>query len=136
VPITLGFAIGHYGAVQREGQGLPPGWDRIALDLERTTGRRLVLADRDLDEGIIDIFLDGRLLGGVDCFWDPSNPDEGVADLADRLQEHSLDEEIWGGWPICPGHHHPLATAVHEGQAVWVCPTAGTVVAPIGQLGI
>lgn len=136
MPITLGLAIGHYGAMHGEGQGLPPGWDRIARDLERTTGRRLVLANSDSDEWVVDIWLDDALLGAVGCSWDPSNPDEGVADLADRLQEHSLDEEIWGGWPMCPGHHHPLEASVHEGQAMWICPSAGTPVAPIGQLGI
>jgi hypothetical protein len=59
-----------------------------------------------------------------------------VARLADDLREHSLDEEVWGGWPICPGHTHPLESAVHDGVAVWVCPVrGGAVVAPIGSLG-
>ena len=118
-----------------DGVGLPPGWQRIAEDLERTTGRRLVLLDRDSDEGVVDIVLDGKFLGGVGCWWDPSDPEDGVASLADRLREHSLDEEVWGGWPICPGHHHPMDTSVDHGNAVWTCPANGTVVAPIGRLG-
>jgi hypothetical protein len=85
---------------------------------------------------VVEIVLDQKFLGRVGCWWDPSGPEEGVAFLADRLREHSLDEEIWGGWPMCPGHHHPMGTSVDDGDGVWMCPATGTVVAPIGRLGI
>jgi hypothetical protein len=49
--------------------------------------------------------------------------------LADQLQEWVI-EEIWGAWPECPDHVHPL-----ESQgSVWLCPTTERVVATIGDL--
>ena len=45
-----------------------------------------------------------RALGRVQNF---------VAELADYLREACLDEEVWGGWPVCPIHRtHPLNAAV------------------------
>jgi hypothetical protein len=123
--------------VKADGFGLPPGWERIAQDLVNTAGRKLLLSDSDRDdiEGVIEITLDDELRGGLALVWDPSDPEGAVARLADDLREHSLDEEVWGGWPICPGHSHPLESGVHEGVAVWICPARGDVVAAIGSLG-
>src|SRR5581483_8479844 len=135
--VAIGFgALGHNQVMHGNGVGLPPGWERIAEDLGRTTGRSLVLRPSETEDFIVEILLDERFLGAVGCGWDPSQPEDGVAVLADLLREHSLDEEIWGGWPICPGHHHPMDTSLNDGDAVWICPEAGAVVALIGQLGI
>jgi hypothetical protein len=52
-----------------------------------------------------------------------------VGFLANQLQEWMI-EEIWGAWPECPDHSHPL-----EPQgSVWVCPTTERVLASVGDL--
>ncbi|HZQ83677.1 MAG TPA: hypothetical protein VFA83_02510 [Acidimicrobiales bacterium] len=57
-----------------------------------------------------------------------------VAGLAEDLREFALDEEIWGGWPICPDHGtHPLEASAEGGVAAWICPS-GRFFAPIGSL--
>lgn len=103
-------------------------WQRIAADLERTTGRTLVLDLRwnaypDGGFWAADISVDGSRLGGVGFAWDASHSEECLADLADSLCEHSLHEEIWGGWPMCPRHPaRPMwATTDGDGVAVWAC---------------
>jgi hypothetical protein len=78
-----------------------------------------------------DVDLDG---GGPSYGANFPNDEEGfVAFLAGYLQESVLDEEIWGGWPICPLHNsHPLEPAVNsQGMATWFCPD-GHAIATIG----
>lgn len=114
-------------------------WQRIATDLERTTGRTLVLALRweEYSDGgfwMVDISVDGSALGGTNFDWDENHPEES---LADRLCESFLHEEIWGGWPMCPEHRaRPMwATTDANGIAVWACeaePERDRV--PIGEL--
>ena len=59
------------------------------------------------------------------------NEEEFVADLADHLREDVLDEEFWGGWPICAIRStHPLEAGVsEEGIAPWIGPRNGAVAA-------
>ena len=58
---------------------------------------------------------------------------EVLADLASTVQDHVIDH-IQSAWPRCPGHTHP-ANAVASGQvAVWVCPTDGRQICPVGEL--
>lgn len=114
-------------------------WTRIADDLRRTAGRELVLRDLEVDQPgygwfEIEVSLDGEVTG---WFQHGHSPDVEtfVAELAEYLREFALDEEIWGGWPICPAHKtHPLEAAVVRGTASWLCPE-GRVIAPIGALG-
>lgn len=101
-------------------------WSRIVRDFASTTGRNLAL-NAEFDESNtwlnIGAALDGRLIGS---FSASESPDEEVlvVDLADRLREFALDEEVWGGWPICPTHRtHPLEAALdRDGRAAWLCP--------------
>jgi len=83
------------------------------------------------------VYIDDRIIGKLDM---PLASDETgvVVDLADRLSEHTLDELIWGGWPICPVHHtHPLVAMPGTGsRAWWQCPKDRTEVAAVGQLGL
>jgi hypothetical protein len=55
--------------------------------------------------------------------------------LADFLQDQVFPEsrEAWGeARPACPGHQHPATPTVVDGDAWWVCPTAGTRLSVIG----
>jgi len=84
----------------------------------------------DEDDGVV-----------VACYWDghafalngDQPPAEMVADIASQLQDDVIDE-VWGAWPACPGHVHPMALDTVEGVAVWVCPSDATVVVQVGQL--
>jgi hypothetical protein len=110
-------------------------WHRIAEDLRSTTGRVLELLPEDTDGWVeFHIFLDGEPFGS---FGRPfsSDPEEQLAEIADVLREQTLDEEIWGGWPICPAHQtHPLdPRADAQLGAVWSCPL-GSYVTRIGAL--
>jgi hypothetical protein len=71
-------------------------WHRIAEDLRSRTGRELELLPDTAGWGEFHIFLDGEPFGS---FGHPfsSDPDEQLAEVADVLREHTLDEEIWGG---------------------------------------
>ena len=115
---------------------LPVTWERLVRDMATTTGRQMSF-DIDADATFIELYLDGTYIGG----WWWGNPGVGTdeattAALADSLRESFLDEEIWGGWPICPidDHTHPLNPGVHDEVATWRCPIAGPI-ATIGQLG-
>src|SRR5665213_2649740 len=85
-------------------------WQSIADDLLATTGLTLFLR---LQPGIdgwwdIEVFLDDRTVGSFGRHF-PTDESEFIVALADYLCEFSLDEEVWGGWPICPDHGtHPL----------------------------
>lgn len=119
------------------------GWGRIATDLHRTTGRTLVLTLRwkEYSDGgfwMADISIDGSPLGGTSFDWDEAHAEESLADLADRLCESFLHEEIWAGWPMCPNHpDRPMwATTDDGGVAIWACEAAPEHDrVPIGQLG-
>lgn len=62
---------------------------------------------------------------------DLDDVDEAVLFLADRLQDHVV-EELHGGWPTCPGHTHPMQPSR---GAVWRCPAGPERVVDIGALG-
>jgi len=111
-------------------------WKRIADDLLATTGLTLLL---DLHPGSddwwdIDVFLDEQTSGSFGRSF-PSDEEEFIVDLADYLCEFSLDEEVWGGWPVCPDHKtHPLQASLDDNHtAVWRCPV-GRVIARLGEL--
>ncbi len=121
-------------------------WQRIATDLQTTTGVELTLtikADPQQEcwpDGAVwlevDVRLDGRLCGSMGRGFPVSDDEEALAYLADLLREDFLDEAVWGGWPICPLHNtHPLEPMTNgDGVATWQCP-AGTMIARIGDLG-
>lgn len=88
---------------------------------------------------IADLSVDGSPVGATSFLWDDENPEVSLADLADRLCESFLHEEVWGGWPICPRHgSRPMwATVGDDGVAVWACeedPERDRV--RIGRLGV
>ena len=69
----------------------------------------------------------------------PERPTEAeiVAEIAYFLQAQVFDQnrQTWGeARPQCPGHAHPPDPRVIEGQAAWVCPDDGRVLAAIGHL--
>lgn len=115
----------------------PDGWQRVAADLLRTTGRRLTISARPFSrtETEFVLLVDGRWCGTSAYPNSPAETHEhDVAEWADQLREGLLDEEIWGGWPICPLHGgHPLDPVLEAEIAVWACPR-GEVVARIGSL--
>jgi hypothetical protein len=110
--------------------------ERIGADLLRTVGHSLQIRLSDNDDfGELLIYFDGALDAGVG--WPMgATIEESVADIADRLQECTLHEEVWGGWPICgrPHHTHPLVPVVRAAHAVWLCPADDETIAPIGEL--
>lgn len=112
-------------------------WERIAQDLRSTTGRTLHLRLRPTSDGLwkIEVELDGIVVSRGQRVFLETDTEEALAELADYLQEAVLDEEVWGGWPICPDHRtHPLeATTDQTHIAVWKCPR-GRVIARIGDL--
>jgi hypothetical protein len=57
---------------------------------------------------------------------------EAVAFLADAIQDAVIGA-LHAAWPPCSEHEHPLALGGPDGGS-WLCPTSGTVVAPVGQL--
>jgi hypothetical protein len=57
-----------------------------------------------------------------------------VATLAELIQDHVIDE-IWGEWPACPHHRHPLDAEADDGTAWWVCRTNPDSKWAIGSLG-
>ncbi len=63
---------------------------------------------------------------------------QSIADLAVdilyQVQDDVIDE-IWGAWPVCPGHQHPMSTTVVEETAMWTCPAEADIAVPIGRLG-
>jgi hypothetical protein len=125
---------------------LPPPvvpWERLAADVLRTTGRQVDLTFRweAYSNGgywKCCISLDGEDRGGCNVNDDESRPDANLADLADRLCEGWLHEEIWGGWPLCPRHPtRPMWAVVNDaGLAAWRCEADATDEIEIGQLGL
>lgn len=70
------------------------------------------------------------------------DPVEQIVEAADVVQEWFIETVLWPGrptnWPVCPDHPdtHPLAPRLVDSTATWVCPVAGTVIAPIGSLAV
>jgi hypothetical protein len=117
-------------------------WARLAVDLAQSTGRTLALTFRweafpDHGYWVCDLALGGRRRGG--CSFDgDDDPEGGLANLADRLCEGWLHEEVWGGWPMCPKHpDRPMWAGLSEGGvAVWRCEADARDEIEIGQLGL
>jgi hypothetical protein len=112
--------------------------ERISDDFRATTGRGLALAfesDAEWGGAEIQVVIEDRYVGAVGRSFS-ADEERFVSEAADVLREHWLDEEVWGGWPICPRHGgHPLDPALDPaGVATWLCPQSGPV-ARIGSLG-
>ncbi len=74
----------------------------------------------------------GPLFGsGVNC---AVGQPELTARIAGITQDHLVGYEALP-WPACPGHDHPMAPCVVEGQAWWCCGDARQPLFTIGQLG-
>ncbi len=61
-----------------------------------------------------------------------------IADMAEHIASYVQDDvtdEIWGAWPVCPGHQHPMTPTVERETAMWTCPAEADIAMPIGQLG-
>jgi hypothetical protein len=118
-------------------------WKRIADDLQRTAGRTLEgtfrwEAFKDHSFWVFDFSLDGEPRGGCGVFTGDGQPEDALADLADKLCEGWLHEEVWGGWPMCPRHpDRPMWAGVSEaGRAVWRCEADTADEIEIGRLGL
>jgi hypothetical protein len=57
-----------------------------------------------------------------------------AVDIAFQVQD-DVTEEVWGAWPPCRGHLHPMSPRMAGSTAVWVCPDDSDVSVPIGALG-
>lgn len=57
-----------------------------------------------------------------------------AVDILDQVQDDVIDE-LWGAWPVCPGHQHPMSPTVVEDMAMWTCPAETDIAVPIGHLG-
>jgi len=95
------------------------------------------------------IFSEPGVVGGAG--WTPDAPGVGAEEcgadftpaalavgLADYLQEQFFPETVaaWGqARPRCPGHSHPAAPQLIDGDAWWTCPRDGHALARLGTLG-
>lgn len=62
-----------------------------------------------------------------------------VAAVADQVQRWTTEDPsatTQGSWPPCPHHPlgHPLAAAVQNGKAMWLCQIGRPAIAPVGDL--
>ena len=68
---------------------------------------------------------------GTNLPTDLRDVDDMAEHLAARIQEWVIEEQdVWGAWPQCPDHGHPLDPWGDE----WVCPTTRQVRSKIGEL--
>lgn len=75
-----------------------------------------------------------EFLGHSFCLGGDQATAEIAAHIAFQLQDDVMDE-VWGAWPVCPAHEHPMSPEVVAGVAVWRCPIDPRVTVPVGQLG-
>jgi hypothetical protein len=128
------------GARPDECAGIRAAGERLGRDMLTTTSHRLELVPfREDEETVVTLWFDGEFQGLFEyCYYDEAGMgvESAVVRVADRAREHSLDELIWGGWPMCPrsGHGHALNPVISAGRAAWQCGPDGTVVAAIGDL--
>ncbi|GGN65735.1 hypothetical protein GCM10011579_036500 [Streptomyces albiflavescens] len=78
---------------------------------------------------------------GQGVYGEPDDrPGVRLAEVADQAQDWAVEALCAAGepavWPHCPEHPntHPLNAIPIKGEAVWVCPRTGAVVARIGML--
>ena len=73
------------------GAGVPAGWERIAQLVRDRYNRELQLLHPptgfDTYEGIIDVYLDGDLIGGFQFLWRDDDPQDDVDELESVLSE-------------------------------------------------
>jgi len=63
--------------------------------------------------------------------------DQSIADIATDIAyqvQDDVTDEIWGAWPVCPVHQHPMSPGAVEETAMWTCPADADIAAPIGRL--
>jgi hypothetical protein len=70
-----------------------------------------------------DIDLDDRLEASLWLF----------ASLAEWVQQAVIDE-VWGAWPVCSQHGHPLDVETAGGRVSWVCPQGSVAPIEVGSL--
>ncbi|MEI4274178.1 hypothetical protein TEK04_20835 [Klenkia sp. LSe6-5] len=94
-------------------------------DVLRTPGLTLWFGDDGPGEWVVpDPVLELRLPRTRFELPDLRDVDEALLFLADRVQDHLVDE-LHGAWPLCPGHTHPMRPAPSGTGPAWRCP-AGT----------
>jgi hypothetical protein len=64
---------------------------------------------------------------------DPDAVAFSLASFAERVQDDVIDE-VWGAWPPCPRHGHPLQVTSEGHRAAWVCPAGGDRGVDVGAL--
>jgi hypothetical protein len=65
---------------------------------------------------------------------DPDATARALASFTERVQDAVIDE-LWGAWPPCPDHGHPLEVITEADRVTWVCPTGGIRSMDVGELG-
>ena len=77
--------------------GLPPCWEELAIGLRASTGRELRLQPSGepfwLGPEVVDVRLDGVLLGQFAFWWDAADLEDTLAELRTALGVY-LDEEL------------------------------------------
>lgn len=113
--------------------------DRVRQDLQDTFDPRLrVEVFLDDDESTICHIFDGDQLS-TSLYVDVSDD---LASTTVTLVESVQDSDVfyghWEPWPACPLHPnagHSLAARRYGKEPWWACPTVGTKVLRVGQLG-
>jgi hypothetical protein len=106
-----------------------PGLRVVPVESESQPDGTLVAWCRDAEGNAAGILLPPGVTGA-----------EATVAIAEQVQDAAVESEWTDGrptaWPPCPLHprRHPLEPLLALGAAVWSCPVAGSVVAPIGAL--
>jgi hypothetical protein len=110
--------------------------DLIAKDLEPggTGGVAVAVEPGRVDDETWTLYVDSESGGGGGSGFEPDKPfPELVAELAELVQDRMIDV-VWGAWPPCPVHGHPLMPQADDATAWWVCPSDESWKAAVGTL--
>ncbi|MEO5680809.1 MAG: hypothetical protein ABIS47_14205 [Acidimicrobiales bacterium] len=93
--------------------------------------------DGPVDDGPVDedeVLLTCRFGGHWFLLHGDRSRAEMAVDIAFQVQD-DVTMEVWGAWPPCPSHSHPMVAEAVSGEAVWRCPADGGLAVPIGRMG-
>jgi hypothetical protein len=119
-------------------------WRRLADDLRDSTGRVLEITfdpvpDLEGSRGWeVAVAVDGSPAGEGSWYTLSDDPEGRLVSLSDYIQDMYLNEEVWGGWPLCPRHPtRPIWPVVgSDARAKWRCEASPQDEAEIGRLGV
>jgi hypothetical protein len=111
---------------------------RLLMDVLATTGLRPGLeVDLSDPDHLSPPYRFSREAAGSGYHGHALDPPESEADAVVKVADLLVDdviEQLWGAWPICPGHGHPAEARVVADEAMWVCPQVGVTIARVGEL--